>query len=109
MKSSVSAILSNPICRVFPILAFVMYFLRKVANDVGTVGVSGLSGEMNSHFLSLKKRSFFPSLVLMRKRTFPAPHWKILSIWAPSSAAISPTTERTSNELISFFMATPYA
>ena len=61
------------------------------------------------HFLSLKKRSFFPSLVLMRKRTFPAPHWKILSICAPSSEAISPTTERTSNELISFFMATPYA
>ena len=31
-----------------------MYFLRKDANDVGSVGVSGLTDGQYSHFLSLK-------------------------------------------------------
>ena len=38
-----------------------MYFLRNDAKDVGSVGVSGLTAGQYSHFLSLKKSSFFPS------------------------------------------------
>ena len=104
MNTCISTIRSKPICLVLPIRALVRYFLRNVAKEVGVTGVSGLSGDRNSHFLSLKKRSSLPFLVLIRNRTFPAPHWKILSMWAFSRAAISVTTERTSKELISFFM-----
>ena len=53
-----------------------MYFLRNDAKDVGSVGVSGLTAGQYSHFLSLKKSSFFPSpWTLSLNRTFPAPQW----------------------------------
>ena len=74
MESSISTMRSKPTCLTFPTRALSMYFLRKDANDVGSVGVSGLTDGQYSHFLSLKKSSFLPSpWTLSLKSTLPAP------------------------------------